>query len=98
MVTPWRDHDVVMMRRLDLATQWWVRRTGRSVNLARDTWLQGAVGDQAGIAERWLSVEAARRSADVGRDRPDAGLLASMSLLDGPGFEAARLADPVRDF
>jgi hypothetical protein len=40
-----RDHDVVMMRRLDLATQWWVRRTGRTVHLAHDTWLQGLVGD-----------------------------------------------------
>jgi len=87
-----------MMRRLDLATQWWVRRTGRTVNLARDTWLQGPAGDQAGIAERWLPREAARRSADIEQGRADAGLLASMSLLDGPRFQAAALADPVRDF
>lgn len=68
------------------------------MNLERDAWLQGPVGDQAGIAERWLTHEAARRHADLGRDRPNAGLLASMSLLDGPGFDAATLADPVRDF
>jgi hypothetical protein len=87
-----------MMRPLDRSTQWWVRRTGRPVNLDHDAWLRGPVGDQARIAERWLTREAAQRSADLEPDRPGAGLLASMSLLDGPGFDAARLADPVRDF
>lgn len=93
-----RDHDVVLMRRLDRSTQWWVRRTGRPVNLDHDAWLQGPVGDQSGIGERWLTRQAAQRHADLGRDRPNAGLLASMSLLDGPGFDAATLAEPVRDF
>jgi hypothetical protein len=89
---------MVLTRRLDRSTQWWVRRTNRPVDLDHETWLQGPVGDQSGIGERWLTRLAAQRHADVGRGRPNAGLLASMSLLDGPAFDAAAVADALRDF
>lgn len=83
---------------LDLATQQWVRATGRRVDLSREYWLQGPVGGTDRIAASWLADEAARQDAVVDADSGGAGLLESMSALDGKGFTAAALAPAVRDF
>jgi hypothetical protein len=82
---------------LDAATRVWVRATGRRVDPAREGWLSGPTGDVDRVGDSWLADEVARRGgrfADVG----DAGLLPSMKLLDGPGFDAAELRPEVRDF
>ncbi|WP_454051743.1 hypothetical protein [Cellulomonas sp. Marseille-Q8402] len=88
-------------RWLDGTTRLWVRATGRRVDLGRTPWLQGPVGDVARVGDAWLAGEAERLGAVVrhGPDAaPDRGLLASVSALDRPGFDAAALAAPVRDF
>ena len=83
---------------LDLATQQWVRATGRRVDLSRDFWLRGPIGGTDRIAASWLADEAARQDAVVDTDSQVVGLLASMSALDGKRFSAAALARAVRDF
>ncbi|WP_250443653.1 hypothetical protein [Actinotalea sp. C106] len=83
---------------LDLATQRWVRATGRRVDLSAERWLQGPVGGTDVIGSSWLSAEADRLEASVTPSGQPAGLLASMAALDGDAFTAADLAPSVRDF
>jgi hypothetical protein len=89
----------VVGRWLDGTTRLWVRATGRRVDLARATWLQGPAGDVDRVGAGWLAREAHRLGAEVGDgDGSPPGLLGSMAALDRPGFAAADLAAPVRDF
>lgn len=92
-----------MWRWLDGTTRLWVRLTGRRVDLGREPWLQGPVGDVARVGDDWLGAEARRLGARVGPPATgeaagDRGLLASMAALDRPGFAADDLAAPVRRF
>ncbi|WP_249669323.1 hypothetical protein [Cellulomonas hominis] len=84
----------------DEATRLWVRWTGRRVDLRREEWLQGPVGETGPIAGTWLDAEARRLGAERVRDADaqDRGLLGSMAELDAPGFTAASLTGPVRRF
>lgn len=50
------------------------------------------------VADGWLADEAAAIGGALRRDAPGAGLLESMAVLDGPGFSAAHLSAPIRDF
>jgi len=83
-------------RLVDRATQAWVRVTGRRVELEQHPWLVGPYGLPDRIGDEWVAREAARLGGTARDD--DAGLMASMSDLDGPGFTAADLAPQVRDF
>lgn len=83
---------------LDAATRVWVRVTGRRVDLRSESWLSGPTGDVARVGDDWLADEVVRcggRLADAGAE---AGLLPTMALLDGSGFDAAKLRPEVRDF
>lgn len=84
---------------LDLGSRTFWRFVGRAVDLdGAESWLDAPVSTSARVADGWLGVEAARRGWLLDRDVPSAGLLASMSALDGPGFDAARLRPEIRDF
>lgn len=86
---------------MDGATRWWVRATGRRVDLAATPWLQGPVGDVDRVGDGWLAAEAGRLGAGVaapGHGTTARGLLGSMADLDRPGFAADALAAPVRRF
>jgi hypothetical protein len=83
---------------LDAATRLWVRATGRRVDLRRTPWLAGPTGDAARVGDGWLADEVARRGARLVDADSAAGLLPTMGLLDGPGFDAAKLRPEVRDF
>ena len=52
------------------------------------------MGDAPVIGDSWLRTAGGEVRADV----PGAGLLPAMADLDGPGFRAAALAPPVRNF
>ena len=52
----------------------------------------------ARVTDEWLEAEAARHGGVLEQDDPSAGLLPSMGLLDGPGFDADRLRPEIRDF
>lgn len=73
--------------------------TGRAVDLAREPWLQGPVGDVITIGDTWLDREAARLDAELVREAGvDAGLLPTVSGLDAADFRAESLHPAVRDF
>ncbi|QFG27449.1 hypothetical protein F7P10_32840 [Actinomadura sp. WMMB 499] len=83
---------------LDRMTQHWVRLTGRRIDLRDEPWLAGPCGDRDRVGDSWLRREAARHGARVLDGADDAGLLPSMTALDGPGFDASELHPHVRDF
>ncbi|MEV5827918.1 hypothetical protein AB0L25_20340 [Spirillospora sp. NPDC052242] len=83
---------------LDRATQRWVRLTGRRVDLRDVPWLAGPCGDGDRVGDSWLHREAARLGGRVPDDPSGAGLLPSMTVLDGPAFDPADLHPHVRDF
>ncbi len=84
---------------LDLGSRKFWQLIGRSVDLgARERWLDAPVSRSPRVSTEWLEAEAARHGGALGSDDPRAGLLPSMSVLDGPGFDADRLHPDVRDF
>ncbi|HIZ98558.1 MAG TPA: hypothetical protein H9805_08265 [Candidatus Janibacter merdipullorum] len=84
---------------LDIGSRTFWTLTGRPVDLGRgERWLDGPVSASSMVASDWLQAEATRHGGSVADEDPSAGLLPSMSLLDGPGFDASRLHPAVRDF
>jgi hypothetical protein len=83
---------------VDAATRVWVRATGRRVDLGREAWLAGPTGNVARVGDGWLSEEVTRRGARIQEIGTTAGLLPSMRLLDGPGFDSTTLRPEVRAF
>ena len=88
-----------LMPRLDRFTRAFWRAVGRPVDLAGEhAWLDAPMHSGSVIGDGWLG-DAATSYGGVLRDGDaDAGLLADMAALDGPGFSAADLRAPIRDF
>jgi hypothetical protein len=82
---------------VDLATQRWVRTTGRRISLAEHSWLDGPVGKSSGIGAQVFETYAAESSLEVVRGQP-CGLMRDFRRLHGPHFDAAAVASPVADF
>lgn len=84
---------------LDLGSRKFWQLTGRRVDLeGRERWLDAPVSRSPRVSSAWLEAEAARHGGALGAEDPRAGLLPSMSVLDGPGFDADRLHPEIRDF
>lgn len=84
---------------LDLGSRKFWRLTGRVVDLdAGESWLRAPMSPSARVADGWLEAEAGRHGWVLDRDVAEAGLLPSMGLLDGRGFDASRLRPEIRDF
>ena len=84
---------------LDLGTRKFWRLTGRPVDLAGEhRWLRAPMSRSAVVSDEWLEAEAAHHGGALDPAGADAGLMPSMSVLDGPGFDAARLRPEIRDF
>jgi hypothetical protein len=84
---------------LDLWSRKFWRFTGRPVDLGGgESWLDAPVSGSAKVADGWLDAEAARRGWLLDRHDSSAGLLPSMAMLDGLGFDSARLRPEIRDF
>jgi hypothetical protein len=84
---------------LDLGSRKFWRFTGRTVDLGgAESWLDAPMSRSARVADGWLEVEAARNGWIVDHHESSAGLLPSMTMLDGPGFDSARLRPEIRDF
>ena len=85
--------------RLDRLTRGLWRSVGRPVDLAAEhAWLDAPMHAGPVIGDGWLADAAASYGGRVVDGDPEAGLLADMSGLDGPGFAAAGLHPQVRDF
>ena len=52
----------------------------------------------ARVTDDWLQAEAALHAGTLEPAGPEAGLLSSLSLLDGRGFDAERVRPEIRDF
>jgi hypothetical protein len=84
---------------LDLGTRKFWRLTGREVDLdGAESWLRAPMSVGPTVADGWLEAEATWHGGSLEADAPDAGLLPTMSVLDGPGFDSSRLRPEVRDF
>lgn len=84
---------------LDHASRAFWRLTGRPVDLnGAEHWLDAPVSSTPRVSTQWISAEAARHAGTLEAGNPTAGLLPSMSALDGPGFTAHQLHPMVRDF
>ena len=84
---------------LDQLTRKWWRAVGREIDPnGEHVWLDAPMSRGPRVGDTWLSDAAERLQGAVHEDVPAAGLLAAFSLLDGPGFESARVAPDIRDF
>jgi len=84
---------------LDLGTRKFWRAVGRPVDIdGEHAWLRAPMAPGSLVGDSWLASEAERIGGTVDDHGPDAGLLASMAELDGPGLSVAALAPEIRDF
>ena len=83
---------------VDWTTQQWVRATGRRVDLGAHPWLAGPVGEPTGIGEDFFETWAAAQRYTIDERGPARGLLPSLDVLAGGGFDADAVAPAVRDF
>ncbi|WP_341240813.1 hypothetical protein [uncultured Nocardioides sp.] len=84
---------------LDPVSRAWWRTVGRRVDLEGEhAWLQAPTSSGSLVRDTWLAEEAERLGGHVSEGRADAGLVADLSELDGPGFTAGDLRPEVRDF
>jgi hypothetical protein len=84
---------------LDLGSRKFWRLTGRVVDLdGRESWLRAPMSHSPKVTDGWVEAEAALHGGGLDSKHPGAGLLPSMTLLDGPGFDAERLRPEIRDF
>ncbi|UFN45918.1 hypothetical protein [Nocardioides okcheonensis] len=88
-----------MLHLLDLGTRKFWRLTGRPVDLdGAERWLDAPMSGSSRVGAGWVADESARHGGPPAVVEDGAGLLPSMSALDGPGFDASRLRPEVRDF
>ncbi len=87
------------MALVDLGTRKFWRAVGRPVELAgAHAWLRAPSSTSSVVRDGWLAAEAALHGGQIEEDVAGAGLLPSMTVLDGPGFAAADLDPQVRAF
>lgn len=87
------------MSYIDRATRIFWRARGRQGDLSgTHNWLSGIKSTTSTVGSDWVDDAAREVSGVVLNDRKDAGLLADMSALNGPHFDAAQLRPEVRDF
>lgn len=85
--------------RLDRTTRTFWRLAGRPVDPAgSERWLAAPTSGGPSVADGWLDAAAAAVGGTVRERAEPAGLLGSMSQLDGPGFRASDLRPEIRDF
>lgn len=88
-----------MNQLLDLGSRKLWRAVGRAVDLdGAESWLAAPMSQTSRVADGWLEAEAVRHDGRLEHDNPAAGLLPTMTVLDGPGFDAGRLRPEIRDF
>jgi hypothetical protein len=83
---------------VDWLTQRWVQLTGRRVDLRRDPWLDGPVGDPDGIGADFFDRLADVEGLRVRRGDADAGLIPEFGSLAGPMFDPTQVDRRVSAF
>jgi hypothetical protein len=86
------------MPSLDRLTRMFWRFRGGPVDLVGDEqWLSAPMHDAETVGDSWLVAAGAAHGGTVS-ESASGGLLADMSHLDGPGFQAVNLRPEIRDF
>lgn len=81
----------------DWITQKWVQITGRRVELDRDAWLAGPVGDPKGIGAEFFRVLANAEGLRL-ETKQDAGLIQRFASLEGSQLDPGAINPAVADF
>lgn len=82
---------------LDLSTRYFWRIAGRRIDVAgRECWLDSPTNELGAVGDEWLTTF--ERAGRVRAQSAEDGLLSSMSALDGPDFDSARVDSQVRGF
>lgn len=82
----------------DRVTQRWVQFTGKPIDLERDKWLEGPIGDPSGIGKDYFQKLALRRGWNIRQDSANSGLLPNLDLLQSSSFDPGKVSDEVRQF
>jgi hypothetical protein len=82
----------------DWTTQFWVKATGRRVELPAAPWLEGPIGRPEGIGRHYFDELAHEHGLEVRRTGVPRGLLPSVQALAGPGFDPSAVHPAVVDF
>jgi len=82
----------------DRITQRWVQFTGRKVDLEAENWLQGPIGDPAGIGKDYFEEMARQNGWDLKLNPPNSGLLQDFSILRSGSFSPEEVNSRIRDF
>ncbi|MEY4580609.1 MAG: hypothetical protein RL701_5312, partial [Pseudomonadota bacterium] len=82
----------------DWLTQRWVQITGRRVALADAPWLAGPSGSVRGIGTDFFARWGESQGMRVLPPGPDDGLVDSLALLAGPGFDPQTVHPSINDF
>ena len=82
---------------VDLATQRWVRLTGRRAALHEHPWLEAPIGKPSGIGAGFFDTYAREHNLRARRDGAT-GLLESFELLRSAVFNPGQVASPIADF
>ena len=82
----------------DWVTQRWVQYTGRRVDLREEEWLDGPMGQPAGIGKNYFVDLAAELGLDYRVACEGAGLLRDFQELNGPEFAASEINPSVVHF
>jgi hypothetical protein len=83
---------------IDRATQEWVRRTGRRIDLREYPWLDGPIGGLDLIGDRWVADELARQNSALADVTDGLGLLPTMSALASASFSPEQIKPEIADF
>ncbi|MCP2180272.1 hypothetical protein LY12_001534 [Prauserella alba] len=84
-------------RLVDRVTQFWVRTTGRLVDLRQYSWLDGPWHEPDVLGSDWVHHEATRRGAGV-TEKLDSGLLPSLHVLEGDHVDPDTIDPRIGDF
>lgn len=82
----------------DRITQRWVQLTGREIDLEAESWLQGPIGDPAGIGKDYFEKMARQNDWDLKVNPPNAGLLHDFFVLRSDLFAPEAVDPQVREF
>ncbi len=82
---------------IDSLTQRWVEVTGRGIDPQTSGWLDGPIGEPAGIGRDYFQKLAEKLALEIRRPAA-AGLLANFEVLRSSTFDPAKVAKEVVDF
>lgn len=82
----------------DWVTQRWVQLTGKRIDIEREFWLQGPVGNTTGIGLNFFDEFAAESGLTVQRQVGNSGLINDFNLLTASDFAPSTISPKVNDF